>query len=196
MSATRLIVALTGASATPYGVRLLEVTKELGVETHGIITRAAGANIRIETSFTEDDVRKLCTQAYDERDVAASPASGSFVTAGMVIIPCSMRTLAGVANGSSDNLVLRAADVCLKERRKLVLVPRETPLSLIHLRNMVSATEAGAVILPAMPAFYHRPRNIQDLIDHVVGKVLDTLEIQHSLYRRWSSEQAGGPVIR
>jgi 4-hydroxy-3-polyprenylbenzoate decarboxylase len=195
MSPTRLIVAMTGASAATYGVRLLQVTRELDIETHGIITRAAAANIRIETPFTEDDVRKFCTQTYDERDVAANPASGSFITAGMVIIPCSMRTLAGVANGSSDNLVLRAADVCLKERRKLVLVPRETPLNLIHLKNMVSATEAGAVILPAMPAFYHRPRNIQDLIDHVVGKALDILEIQHSLYRRWSGEQAGGQVI-
>jgi len=196
MDTKRLIVALTGASGATYGVRLLQVLKAIGVETHGVLTRAAVANLKLEQSYTEEDVKKLCSQVYDENDVGANIASGSFLTEGMVIIPCSTRTLAAVANGMSDNLVLRAADVCLKERRKLVLVPRETPLSLIHLRNMVSAAEAGAVILPAMPGFYHHPRDIQALVDHIVGKVLDVFSIQHSLFPRWSGDQAGGPVKR
>lgn len=177
-------------------MRLLQVLNELGIESYGMMTRAAVANLKIETSLTEEQVKNLCTEFYDERDVGASLASGSFITQGMAIIPCSMRTLAGVAHGLSDNLVLRSADVCLKERRKLVLVPRETPLSLIHLRNMVSAAEAGAIILPAMPGFYHRPKNVQELVDHVVGKILDVFAIEHSLFRRWSGDQAGGPVRR
>lgn len=196
MDTKRLIVALSGASGAIYGIRLLQLLKESGVETHGVFTRAAVANLRLEQSYTEEDVKKLCSQVYDEKDVGANIASGSFLTEGMVIIPCSTRTLAAVANGMSDNLVARAADVCLKERRKLVLVPRETPLSLIHLRNMVSAAEAGAIILPAMPGFYHRPKDIQALVDHVVGKVLDVFSIQHSLFPRWSGDQAGGPVRR
>lgn len=196
MNAERLIVALTGASGATYGITLLRILKQSGIETHGMVTRAAFANIKLETSLSEEDVKKLFTQMYDERDVGATVASGSFITQGMAIIPCSTRTLAGVAHGSSDNLVLRAAEVCLKERRKLVIVPRETPLSIIHLKNMLSAAEAGAIILPAMPAFYHRPSDIQALVDHVVGKVLDVFAIQHSLFRRWSGDQAGGPVRR
>ena len=196
MNTGPLIVALTGASGTIYGVRLLQVLKELGVETHGIVTSAAVANLKLEMSLNEEHLDKLCTKMYDERDIGANLASGSFLTQGMVIIPCSTRTLAGVAHGLSDNLVLRAAEVCLKERRKLVLVQRETPLSLIHLRNMVSAAEAGAIILPAMPGFYHRPNDIQALVDHVVGKVLDAFAIQHSLFRRWTGEQAGQVIRR
>jgi polyprenyl P-hydroxybenzoate/phenylacrylic acid decarboxylase-like protein len=157
----------------------------MGIETHAIITSAATANLEIEKSMMVADVLKLCAETYDEKDVGASIASGSFVTEGMAIVPCSMRTLAGVAHGASDNLVLRAADVCLKERRRLVMVPRETPLSLVHLRNMAVAAEAGAIILPAMPAFYHQPKSIGDLVNFVVGKILDTLGIEHTLFRRW-----------
>jgi 4-hydroxy-3-polyprenylbenzoate decarboxylase len=182
----RLIVALTGASGTVYGVRLLEVLKEIGIDTHLIITSAAVANLDIEKSMKAADMSKLCAKTYDEKDVGASIASGSFMTEGMAIVPCSMRTLAGVAHGASDNLVLRAADVCLKERRKLLLVPRETPLSLIHLRNMTLAAEAGVIILPAMPGFYHQPKNIGDLVDFIVGKVLDNFGIEHTLFRRWA----------
>ena len=188
MVSKRIIVALTGASGAMYGFRLVQVLKELNVETHGIVTRAGDENLRIETSMTRDDVLKLCTYRYDEGDIGARLASGSYVTDGMVIAPCSTRTLAGVAHGISDNLVLRAADVCLKEKRRLVLVPRETPLSIIHLKNMLSAAEVGAIILPAMPGFYHRPKAVQDLVDHVVGKILDVLGIEHSLFQRWSGK--------
>jgi 4-hydroxy-3-polyprenylbenzoate decarboxylase len=187
----RLVVALTGASGVCYGIRLLQVLNQLGIEIHGIITKPAVTNLKIEQSLTEEHLHKLCTRLYDEMDMGASLASGSFITHGMVVIPCSMHTLSGIAHGLSNNLLLRAADVCLKERRVLVLVPRETPLNLIHLRNMVSAAEAGAIILPAMPAFYHHPRSIQDMIDYVVGKVLDVLGIQHTLFQRWSENQAG-----
>lgn len=189
MVSDRYVVAITGASGATYAIRLLEVFKEIGVETHGIITGAGLTNLRIEKSLTANDFANLCTYTYDEKDVGASPASGSFLMNGMVIVPCSMRTLACVAQGISDNLVTRSADVCLKERRKLVLVPRETPLSLVHLRNMALAVEAGAIIVPAMPGFYHRPREIGDLVDHVVGKILDALGIRHELFRRWSGDQ-------
>jgi 4-hydroxy-3-polyprenylbenzoate decarboxylase len=182
----RIIVALTGASGATYGLRLLQVLKDLNVETHGIMTHAAEANLRIETSFSMDDVLKLCSYRYDESDVGARLASGSYITDGMVIVPCSTRTLAGVAHGLSDNLVLRAAEVCLKEKRRLVLVPRETPLNVIHIRNMLSAAEAGAIILPAMPGFYHQPKTINDMVDHVVGKILDAFGIEHSLFKRWT----------
>ena len=182
----RIIVAITGASGATYGLRLLQVLKELNVETHGIVTSSGATNLKIETSLVKDDVLNLCTYRYDENGVGARLASGSYITDGMAIVPCSTRTLAGVAHGLSDNLVLRTADVCLKEKRRLVLVPRETPLSVIHLRNMISAAEAGAVLLPAMPAFYHQPKTIKDLVDQVVGKVLDILRIEHSLYQRWT----------
>ncbi len=192
MASKRLIVAMTGASGATYGVRLLQVLNELGIEVHGVLTSAAMINLKIETSLTESDVFKLCSQTYDERDVGANIASGSFLTEGMAVVPCSTRTLAGIAHGLSDNLVLRAAEVCIKERRKLVLVPRETPLSLIHLRNMTLACEAGAIMLPAMPGFYHRPKTIDDLVNHIVGRVLDSFGIEHKLSRRWSGDQAQG----
>jgi 4-hydroxy-3-polyprenylbenzoate decarboxylase len=186
----RLIVSLTGASGAVYGVRLLEVLREMGIETHVVITSAAAANLKIEKSMRAADILKLCTKIYDENDVGASIASGSYVTQGMIIVPCSMHTLAGIAHGASDNLVLRAADVCLKERRKLVLVPRETPLSLVHLRNMTLAAEAGAIVLPAMPGFYYQPRSIEDMINFIVGRVLDSFGIEHSLFRRWAGNEA------
>lgn len=182
----RLVVGISGASGPQYGIRLLQALKDLGsVEVHLIVTAAAKRTIRLEADVDPTEVAGLAHIAYDPSDVAAPVSSGSFQTVGMVVIPCSMSALAAIAHGYSHDLLTRAADVTLKERRRLVLVPRETPLSLIHLRNMVSAAEAGAVILPPMPAFYHAPRTVQDMLDHTVGKVLDQFDIEHDLYRRW-----------
>jgi len=185
MAKTRIIVALSGASGIVYGIRLLEAARELGIETDLIMTDLAARMIGIETSLEPDQVNALATRVHDSFDFTSPLASGGIRHQGMVVIPCSMKTVAGIACGFSDNLLLRAADCTLKERRPLVLVPRETPLSAIHLRNMLTLAEAGAVILPACPGFYHRPRNIQGLVDHVVGKVFDILGIEHQLYRKW-----------
>jgi len=185
MAKTRIIVALSGASGIVYGIRLLEAARELGVETDLIMTDLAARMIGIETSLEPDQVNALAMRVHDSFDFTSPLASGGIRHQGMVVIPCSMKTVAGIACGFSDNLLLRAADCTLKERRPLVLVPRETPLSAIHLRNMLTLAEAGAVILPACPGFYHRPRNIQGLVDHVVGKVFDILGIEHQLYRKW-----------
>jgi len=181
----RLIVAITGASGVIYGKRLLEVLREKNVETHLIISRAAEKVIEHELEIAKGDLEELANYPYDVDDLSAPFVSGSFKTDGMIIIPCSMKTLAGIAHGYSDNLVLRAADVTLKEKRKLVLVPRETPFNVIHLRNMLALAEQGVVIVPAMPAYYHKPKGINDLVDFVVGKVLDLLGIDHTLYKRW-----------
>lgn len=187
----RLIVAMTGASAPHLGIHLLRTLRELGtVETHLVISGAAHRTIELETGMRPAQVAALADVAYPRGDIAAAIASGSFQTMGMVIAPCSMKTLAGIASGYSQDLVTRAADVVLKERRRLVLVPRETPLSLIHLRNMVTVTEAGAVVLPPTPAFYQRPESIEDLLAHLSGKVLDQLGIDHQLYPRWSGASA------
>ncbi len=181
----RLIVAITGASGVVYGKRLLKVLQEKNVETHLIISKAAEKVIEHELEKTKEDIEKLANHTYDVNDWSAPIVSGSFKTDGMIIIPCSMKTLAGIAHGYSDNLVLRAADVILKEKRKLVLVPRETPLNVVHLRNMLVLAEQGVTILPAMPAYYHKPEDVDDLVDFVVGKVLDLLGIDHALYKRW-----------
>ncbi|NIR86413.1 UbiX family flavin prenyltransferase [Candidatus Bathyarchaeota archaeon] len=181
----RLIVAITGASGVVYGKRLLKALREKKVETHLIISKAAEKVIKHELGMAKEDVKKLADHAYDVNDWNAPIVSGSFKTDGMIIIPCSMKTLAGIAHGYSDNLVLRAADVTLKEKRRLILVPRETPLNVVHLRNMLSLAEQGVVIVPAMPAYYHKPKHIDDLVDFVVGKVLDLLEMEHKLYKRW-----------
>lgn len=186
----RLIVAITGASGVVYGIRALEVLKKLQVETHLIVSEWGEKNIKIETDRTPEYVRSLATRYYEDDNMAAPVSSGSFKTDGMAVIPCSMKTLASVANGFDDSLVSRAAGVCLKEQRKLVLVPRETPLSKIHLENMAALADAGAVILPAMPGFYHRPKTMDEMIDHVVGKVLDQFNIDHGLFKRW-----GGPSV-
>jgi len=182
----RLIVAITGASGVVYGQRLLTVLRQRKVETHLIISRAAEKLIQHELKTTKKHLEALASRVYDADDLMAPITSGSFKTDGMVIVPCTMKTLAGIAHGYSDNLILRAADVTLKERRKLVLVPRETPLSVVHLRNMLELAKLGAIIIPAMPAFYHNPKKIEDLVDFVVGKVLDIFEIEHKLFRRWS----------
>jgi flavin prenyltransferase len=184
----RLVVAITGASGVIYGIRTLEVLEKLKVETHLVMSEWGAKNVKIETSRTVGYVRSLATEFHEDNNMAASISSGSFKTDGMIVIPCSMKTLASIANAFDDSLVSRAAGVHIKEQRKLVLVPREAPLSRIHLYNMSKLAAAGAVILPAMPGFYHRPRTMEELIDHVVGKVLDQFNISHSLFKRWGGQ--------
>lgn len=187
MKKTRMIVGLSGSSGPQFGVALLRALRDIGdsVESHLVISDAAVRSLQLEAGLDVASVEKLADCSYSPRDIAAPISSGSFVTAGMVVIPCSMRTLAAISTGNTTDLLTRSADVCLKERRKLVVVPRETPLNLIHLRNMVSLTEAGAVVLPPVPGFYHRPRTIEDLLLHTVGKVLDQFGIEHELFERW-----------
>jgi 4-hydroxy-3-polyprenylbenzoate decarboxylase len=180
-----IVVGISGASGVQYGIRLLQVLKEKGCITHLIMTDSARKIIEIETHSLPGEVQKLASNVYQSDDFAAPVASGSHIFDAMVVIPCSMGTLSAIASGSSDTLITRAADVCLKEKRRLVLVPRETPLSLIQLRNMVTAAEAGAVILPACPAFYSCPQSLSDLVDVLVGRVLDLLGVENDLYQRW-----------
>ncbi len=180
-----IVLGISGASGVQYGIRLLQLLREKGCITHLVVTDSARKIMEIETCLCMDEVEKLASHFYAPHDFAAPVASGSHLFDAMVVIPCSMGTLSAIACGSSDTLITRAADVCLKEKRRLILVPRETPLSLIQLRNMVAAAEAGAVILPACPAFYSRPGNLEDLVDVLVGRVLDLLGLENDLYRRW-----------
>lgn len=191
----RIIVGLSGASGTVYGIRLLqELRRQPGVETHLVVTRAAVVTLRLENPEWElSAVQQLAHIVHREGDIAASIASGSFAVEAMVVAPCSMKSLAAIAHGFGDNLLCRAADVALKERRKLILVPRETPLSALHLRNMLSLSELGAVILPPMPAFYHRPQSVAEVVDHTVGKILENLGLEHQLYEPWSGPMAPPP---
>ncbi len=182
----RLIVAVTGASGAIYAKRLLEVLKAKNIETHLTVSKAAEKVVVHELEMGKGELEKLATCAYGVDDLDAPILSGSFKTDGMVIIPCSMKTLAGISHGYADNLVLRAADVALKEKRKLVLVVRETPLNIVHLRNMLDLAKQGVIILPAMPAYYHKPKTINALADYIVGKILDILEIKHDLFKRWT----------
>lgn len=184
-----LIVAITGGSGAVYGMRLLEVCKRLGIETDLVVSRAAETILKLELDKTVDELRELATRSYSPDDLAAPPASGSYPVDGMTIVPCSMKTLGAIASGASTDLIARAADVMLKQGRHLVVVPRETPLNLIHLENMIKLRRAGATILPAMPAFYHKPRAIPDLVDFIVGRILDVLRIEHQLYQRWQGYQ-------
>ncbi len=184
----RLIVGISGASGAIYGVRLLEELKRAGVETHLVISEWARETLRQETDYDVKQVEAMASVVYDPRDVGAAISSGSFRTEGMAVAPCSMKTLAAVAHGYSDNLIARAADVCLKEHRKLVILPRETPLNPIHLENMLTLARLGAVILPPVPAFYHRPRTVAEIIDHTVARVLDQFGVEHRLSRRWKEE--------
>ena len=191
----RMVVGITGASGTVYGVRLLEVLRDLGVETHLVMTNAARRVVELETGYAVEQIEGLAGVSYANDEIDAPIASGSFRTAGMIVAPCSIKSLSAIANSYNDGLLVRAADVVLKERRKLVLVVRETPLHLGHLRLMAAATEYGAVILPPMPAFYHQPKTISDLVDQTVGKVLDQFGLDHHLYRRWrggSGSHSGG----
>ncbi|MFC1932204.1 UbiX family flavin prenyltransferase [Chloroflexota bacterium] len=181
-----LIVGITGASGVIYGIRLLEVlSTNKEVETHLIISEAGEQNIRYETDWKVEQVKALADFYYDIHGIGAKLASGSFKRDGMIVAPCSMKTLSALANSYADNLITRSADVTLKERKKLVLLVRETPLHLGHLRNMEKLTEMGAIVLPPIPAFYHKPKTIQELIDHTIGKVLDIFDIKHNLLTRW-----------
>ncbi|MGB9729794.1 MAG: UbiX family flavin prenyltransferase [Thermoprotei archaeon] len=185
----RLVIGISGASGVIYGIRLLQVLRDLNVETHLIMTNAAKETIRLETDYQISEVESLATKSYNINDIAAPMSSGSFKFDGMIIVPCSMKTLAGIATGYTSNLLLRAADVTLKERRPLILVLRETPLTVIHIRNMLTVAKAGGIILPAMPGFYHNPKTLQDMIDFIVGKILDQLKLEHNLYERWQGPQ-------
>ncbi len=184
----RLIIGISGASGAIYGVRLLQVLQPLAeVETHLVMSQAARQTLALETDFNLRDVQALANVVHDVRDIAASISSGSFKTLGMAILPCSMKTLSGIVHSYSDSLLTRAADVVLKEQRKLVLCVRETPLHVGHLRMMTTAAELGAVIMPPVPAFYHRPQNIGELVDQTVNRVLDQFDIElpQDLFTRW-----------
>ncbi|AMP16899.1 UbiX family flavin prenyltransferase [Collimonas pratensis] len=187
----RLIVAITGATGVVYGVRLLQLLRELpGIESHLMISDAGVLNLHQELEMRRKQVEALADVVHSVRDVGASIASGSFQSDGMIVAPCSMKTLASVAHGLSDNLIARAADVVLKERRRLVLMVRETPFNLAHLRNMTSVTEMGGIIFPPLPGFYHRPQSIAEMVDHTLGRVLDLFAIEHTLTPRWSGLKA------
>ncbi len=184
----RLVVGLSGASGVIYGIRLLEVLRGVeNIETHLVMSNAARQTILLETDYTVDQVESLASAYYRFNDIAANISSGSYKTMGMVVIPCSMKTLSGIALSFSDNLLLRAADVILKDQRRLVLVPRETPLHLGHLRLMIQVVEMGAILVPPMPAFYHRPQTLDDIINQTVNRVLDLLDIElpTDLFERW-----------
>jgi 4-hydroxy-3-polyprenylbenzoate decarboxylase len=190
----RLVVAITGATGSIYGIRILEILREIGEwETHLIVSDAGALNAWQDHSLTRKDIGKLADIVHNVRDVGASIASGSFLTQGMVIAPCSMKTLAGVAHGFSDNLITRAADVMLKERRRLVLLPREAPLNLAHLRNMVAVTEMGGIIFPPVPAFYSHAKSIDAMVDHTAGRVLDLFGVAHTRVKRWQGMRSKLP---
>jgi 4-hydroxy-3-polyprenylbenzoate decarboxylase len=181
-----IIIGISGASGVQYGIRLLEALKDMkGFETHLVISESAKKLIKIETDYSVRDVESLGDHVYGDDDFTAPVASGSHKSRGMIVAPCSMKTLASVAVGMSDTLISRTADVCLKEKRPLVLMVRETPLNLIHIENMARATKAGASILPACPAFYPKPDSIDDIINFMAGRALDLLGIEHELYKRW-----------
>lgn len=184
----KIIVAITGASGVIYGVRLLEELNKLGHEVHLIVTKAGSLVLRRELGLEAQDLKDRCFKIYSEEEMDAPPSSGSSLFEVMAIVPCSMKTLASIANGLSNNLVTRAADVILKERRKLIMVVRETPLNRVHIINMLKVNDMGGIVLPACPAFYHKPRSIDDLVNYVVGKVLDQLGIEHKLFLRWGEE--------
>jgi len=185
----RLVVGITGATGAIYGIRLLEFLSKTDVETHLVISRSAEKTIRIETLWALEQVKALATVTYNMEDVGADISSGSFHTEGMVVIPCSIKSLSAIANSYNENLLIRAADVTLKERRKLVLVVRETPFHRGHLNLMMNVADAGGVILPPIPAFYFFPKTLDDLINHTVGRVLDVFNIEHSLFNRWGSKK-------
>ena len=195
----RLVVGISGASGVTYGVRLLQVLKDTDYETHLIISKSGELNIEIETDYDPADVKALADYVYDHKNMAASLASGSFLTAGMVVVPCTIKTLSGIANSYNENLLVRAADVTLKEKRKLVLVVRETPLHKGHLRLLTMAADMGAHILPPVPSFYHMPKTIEDIIDQTIGKIFDFMGIEHHLFNRWgdasnNSEKNDSPL--
>lgn len=196
MAPKRLVVGISGASGTIYGVRLLEALRGRGVETHLVMTRSAEMTLAYETKLKVADVHKLADVVHPIHDVGASIASGSFRTLGMIVAPCSIRSLSEIAYGTTSNLLTRAADVALKERRRLVLMVRETPLHVGHLRAMTQAAEIGAVILPPVPAFYALPTTVDDIVDHTVGRALDLFDIDTDLVRRWGEAEPGAKPVR
>ena len=188
----RLVVAITGATGAVYGVRLLQhLSGTPGIETHLVVSDAAVLTLHQETGLQRRDVEALAHVVHKNRDIGAAIASGSFQSDGMVIAPCSMKTLASVALGLSDNLIARAADVVLKERRRLVLMVRETPFNLAHLRNMTAVTEMGGIVFPPLPSFYHKPKSIEEMVDHTVARVIDLFGVEHTLAPRWAGMKPG-----
>ncbi|MGI6451040.1 MAG: UbiX family flavin prenyltransferase [Desulfitobacteriia bacterium] len=184
----RLIIGMSGASGAVLGISVLKALADLPEwESHLLISEGAAKTIQIETSYSLEEVKALATRVYEFKDIGASIASGTYQTEGMVIIPCSMKTLAGINSGYSDNLLLRAADVVLKERRKLVLVPRETPFNTIHLRNMTELSQMGVIMLPPMLTFYNNPQSIENMVEHITGKVLDIFGIASPNFKRWQT---------
>jgi 4-hydroxy-3-polyprenylbenzoate decarboxylase len=186
----RIVVGISGASGVIYGVSLLQCLQEKDYEIHLVLSDSGKRNIGIETAYKPSDLEKMVFRTYDNNDVGAALASGSFLTEGMVVVPCSVKTLSGIANSYGDNLLVRAADVVLKEKRKLVLVVRETPLHKGHLKLMMKATDIGAHILPPIPSFYHHPKTIEDIIHQTIGKIFDFLGIPHNLFRRWDGSES------
>lgn len=185
----RIVLGITGATGVIYGVRMLKALNKMGAETHLIITNAAIKNLEIETSHSEEELRSMATYNYNIDDVGAPVASGSFSVDGMVVIPCTIKTLSAIANSFNYNLLIRAADVNLKERRRVVLVVRETPLHEGHLELMMKVTRNGGIVMPPVPAFYHMPRTVEEIIDQTVGKVLDLFGMDGKLFRRWGTQE-------
>lgn len=186
LKSKRLIIAITGATGAIYGMCLLHTLRNIKIETHLLISEAGVLNLKQELNISRKDIEVLANFVYSVRDVGAVIASGSFLCHGMIIAPCSMKTLASIANGLSNNLISRAADVILKERRRLVLMVRETPFNLIHLQNMIAVTVMGGIIFPPLPSFYHRPKSISEMVSHTIGRILDLYSIAHTLTPRWS----------
>lgn len=187
----RMIVGISGASGVIYGKRILEVLRDLEIETHLIMSRAACITLAAEADFTRQDLEALATSTHSNKDIGAVCSSGSYKTLGMIVAPCSVKTMAEIATGTTDNLLSRAADVVLKERRRLVLMLRETPLHLGHIRNMAQVTEMGGIIYPPVPAFYARPKSLDEMVDHTVGRVLDLFDLDAGIVRRWEGTQGG-----
>jgi 4-hydroxy-3-polyprenylbenzoate decarboxylase len=190
MTARRIIIGISGASGITYGIRTLEIMRELGIETHLVMSKGADMTLGYETDMSAKDVRALATEVHPPADIGASISSGSFKTMGMLIIPCSVRTMSEIATGVTATLMSRAADVVLKERRRLVLAVRETPLHTGHLRTMTSLSEMGAIVAPLVTAFYNRPQTVEDIIDHSVGRLLDLFDLDAKLVKRWKSGEA------
>jgi flavin prenyltransferase len=185
----KIVIGISGSSGVIYGIRFLQALTKLKIETHLVLSKWAKKNIEIETDENIEEIVKVADFCYEETDMAAAISSGSFKTNGMAIIPCSMKTMSSIANGYDDNLISRAASVTIKENRRLVIVPRETPLSKIHITNMLKLSEIGVIILPAMPGFYHRPKTIEDMIAHIIGKTLDQFNINNNIFARWGASQ-------
>jgi len=191
----RLIVGISGASGAMYGVRLLELLKECGVETHLIISRAAQMTLAYETNLKVSDVERLATVVHSNNDIGAACSSGSFKTLGMIVAPCSVKTMSEIATGNTANLMSRAADVALKERRRVVLLLRETPLHIGHIRTMAAVTEAGAIVYPPVPAFYAMPKSLSEMVDHTLGRALDLFDIDAGTVQRWTGGKGRPKVL-